>query len=196
MVKAHSTFLHLHVTPDPGPLPCAQVIVFEPLYDSYVGMAEAAGAVLVPVQLQPPEWSIPRAALEAAFSERTKLILVNTPHNPTGKVFTRDELQLIADLCIKHNAYALCDEVYEHLVFPPAQHLSLRGLPGTAERSIRLGSAGKTFSFTAWKIGWVTGPAALLAPIVKAHQFLVFTVASNLQRAVAHGLDHEEQFYK
>lgn len=176
--------------------PGDEVVVFEPMYDSYAGMAQQVGAKLVPVQLQPPNWDIPRQQLEAAFSDKTKFILVNTPHNPTGKVFTREELQFIADLCTRHNTYALADEVYEHLVFEPHQHLSLRALPGMAERTIRLGSAGKTFSFTAWKVGWMTGPAQLLAPIIKAHQFLVFTVASNLQHAVAYGLDEADWFYR
>lgn len=176
--------------------PGDEVIVFEPMYDSYAGMAQQVGAKLVPVQLQPPDWSIPEQQLRAAFSDKTKFILVNTPHNPTGKVFTRQELQLVADLCLQHNCYALSDEVYEHLVFKPHQHISLRALPDMQDRCIRLGSAGKTFSFTAWKVGWMTGPAHLLAPIIKAHQFVVFTVATNLQHAVAYGLDKEQQFYQ
>lgn len=159
-------------------------------------MCQASGAKLVPVQLQPPDWSIPQAALEAAFSERTKFILLNTPNNPTGKVFTREELAFIADLCIQHNTYAVCDEVYEHLVFEGSEHVSLRALPGMHERCIQLGSAGKTFSFTSWKVGWMTGPATLLAPCIKAHQFLVFTVPSSLQRAVAYGLQDEQSFYR
>ncbi|GBF97164.1 aminotransferase [Raphidocelis subcapitata] len=173
--------------------PGDEVIVFEPLYDSYVGMCAQVGAKLVAVQLQPPEWSIPEQQLEAAFSERTKFILVNTPHNPTGKVFSRAELELIARLAERHGAYVLSDEVYEHLTFPgAAPHVSIRSLPRMRERTIRLGSAGKTFSLTAWKIGWMEGPERLLAPCVKAHQFLVFTVPSSLQRAVAEGLDGEE----
>jgi bifunctional pyridoxal-dependent enzyme with beta-cystathionase and maltose regulon repressor activities len=112
------------------PLLSGQVIVFEPLYDSYTAMCEQCGGVLVPVQLQPPAWCIPGDALAAAFSERTKLVLVNTPHNPTGKVFTRAELQCIADLAACHGVYVLCDEVYEHLVFEGVEHVSLRALPG------------------------------------------------------------------
>ncbi|KAG1675147.1 hypothetical protein FOA52_003370 [Chlamydomonas sp. UWO 241] len=175
--------------------PGDEVIIFDPCYDSYAGMARMAGAVLVPVRLSLPDFSVPVDELSAAFSERTKLILVNTPHNPSGKVFTEKELSLVARLCVQHDVICLCDEVYEHLVFGGAVHVSPRSLPGMRERSIRLGSAGKTFSFTAWKIGWMTGPAALLAPIIKAHQFLVFTVPSNLQRAVAAGLDGETEFY-
>uniref|UniRef100_A0A7S0RQZ7 Aminotransferase class I/classII large domain-containing protein n=1 Tax=Chlamydomonas leiostraca TaxID=1034604 RepID=A0A7S0RQZ7_9CHLO len=172
-----------------------EVIMFDPMYDSYVSMARRAGAVIKPVRLALPDFHVPLEELAAAFSPRTKLIMVNTPHNPSGKVFTRAELEAIAALCIQHDVIAVCDEVYEHLVFGGAQHVSLRSLPGMAERSVRLGSAGKTFSFTAWKVGWVTGPARLLAPIIKAHSFLVFTVSSSLQRGVAHGLDHESSFY-
>lgn len=170
--------------------PGDEVIVFEPLYDSYVGMCRQVGATLVPVQLQPPSWSIDAAALAAAFSPRTKFVLVNTPHNPTGKVFSRAELELVARLARENGAYVLSDEVYEHLTFPgAAPHVSIRALPGMRARTLRLGSAGKTFSLTAWKVGWVEGPAALLAPCAKAHQFLTFTVPSSLQRAVAAGLD-------
>lgn len=173
-----------------------EVIFIDPCYDSYATMARMAGAVVRPVKLALPDFHLPREELAAAFGPKTKLILVNTPHNPSGKVFDEEELEFIAELCIEHDVIALCDEVYEHLVFGGKKHVSLRGLPHMKERSIRLGSAGKTFSFTAWKIGWVTGPASLLAPITKAHQFLVFTVPSSLQRAVAHGLDHESAFYR
>lgn len=176
--------------------PGDEVIIFDPMYDSYVGMCLQCGAVVKPVKLLLPDFSIPIEELRSAFNARTKMVVVNTPHNPTGKVFSREELQLIADLCIQHDVIALCDEVYEHLVWAPHEHLSLRCLPGMEDRAIRLGSAGKTFSFTAWKVGWMTGPARLLAPIQKAHQFLVFTVPSNLQLAVAHGLDQEQTFYR
>jgi aspartate/methionine/tyrosine aminotransferase len=132
-----------------------QVVIFDPMYDSYVGMCKRSGGVLKPVRLQLPHFSINPDELAAAFSPRTKFILINTPHNPTGKVFSLPELTLIAGLCIKHNTYALCDEVYEHLVFSGAKHVSLRSLPGMHDRCIRLGSAGKTFSFTAWKVRYV-----------------------------------------
>ncbi|KXZ55357.1 hypothetical protein GPECTOR_3g487 [Gonium pectorale] len=175
--------------------PGDEVIMFDPMYDSYVSMARRSGAVIVPVRLRLPDFSVPLDELAAAVTPATKMIMVNTPHNPSGKVFTVAELEAIAALCVKHDLIALCDEVYEHLVFGGARHVSLRSLPDMAERAVRLGSAGKTFSFTAWKVGWMTGPSRLLAPIVKAHQFLVFTVPSSLQRAVAHGLDKEADFY-
>lgn len=175
--------------------PGDEVIMFDPMYDSYVSMAKRSGGVIRPVRLRLPDFSVPVDELAAAFSDKTKLLLVNSPHNPSGKVFTEPELKAIAELCIQHDVIAICDEVYEHLVFNGAKHVSLRSLPGMRERSIRLGSAGKTFSFTAWKVGWMTGPSRLLGPIIKAHQFLVFTVPSSLQRAVAHGLDNESSFY-
>ncbi|GLC43274.1 hypothetical protein PLESTB_001491600 [Pleodorina starrii] len=175
--------------------PGDEVIMFDPMYDSYVSMARRSGATIVPVRLRLPDFSVPLDELAAAVGPRTKMIMINSPHNPSGKVFTREELEAIAELCIRHDVIALCDEVYEHLVFGGAKHISLRSLPGMAERCVRLGSAGKTFSFTAWKVGWMTGPARLLNPIIKAHQFLVFTVPSSLQRAVAHGLDNESGFY-
>ncbi|KAK9832533.1 hypothetical protein WJX81_006591 [Elliptochloris bilobata] len=172
-----------------------EVILFDPQYDLYAPAATFAGAVIRTVQLDPNDWSVPHAAMEAAFSERTKLVLINSPHNPTGKVFSDEDLAFIAGLCVKHNTYAVCDEVYEHLVFEGSHHRSLRTFPGMADRAVRVGSAGKTFSFTAWKIGWVTGPARLVTAVAKAHQFVTFTVASSLQRAVAYGLDHEVAFY-
>lgn len=172
-----------------------EVIFFAPLYDSYLPMAWRAGAVPRIVQLHPPSWSVDAAELEAAFSPKTKLLVLNTPHNPTGKVFSGAELQLIADLCIRHNCLALLDEVYEHLVFPGTEHISLRSLPGMADRCLRIGSAGKTFSFTAWKVGWLSGPADMIKAVAKAHQFITFTVPSSLQRAVAYGLDSEQPFY-
>uniref|UniRef100_A0A7S3VSG2 Aminotransferase class I/classII large domain-containing protein n=1 Tax=Dunaliella tertiolecta TaxID=3047 RepID=A0A7S3VSG2_DUNTE len=176
--------------------PGDEVIILDPCYDSYVGMAHRAGGVVKPLRLRSDDMSIPLADLEKAFGPKTKLIMFNSPHNPSGKVFSHEEMQAIARLCIQHDVIAVCDEVYEHLTLNGTKHVSLRTLPGMAERSIRLGSAGKTFSFTAWKVGWMTGPSHLLAPIIKAHQFLVFTVPSNLQRAVAHGLNSEANFYR
>ncbi len=175
--------------------PGDEAVVFEPLYDSYVPMLRRAGAEVKFVRLQPPHWGLPREELAAAFSERTKLILINTPMNPTGKVFDREELSFIAALIEKYDTYAICDEVYEHLIFDGVKHIPLITLPGMRERTIRIGSAGKTFSMTSWKVGFLTAAPNLLSLIAKAHQFLVFTTASNLQRAVAHGLDHEQDWY-
>jgi aspartate/methionine/tyrosine aminotransferase len=175
--------------------PGDEAVVFDPLYDSYLPMLRRAGAVPKVVPLSPPDWKLPREALAAAFSERTKLLLMNTPMNPTGKVFDADELGFIAGLLERHDAYAVCDEVYEHLIFDGRPHLPLITLPGMRERALRIGSAGKTFSMTGWKVGYVTAAPDLLSVVAKAHQFLVFTTPPNLQRAVAWGLDNEEPWY-
>lgn len=175
--------------------PGDEAVVFEPLYDSYMPMLRRAGAEVKVVRLTPPDWALPVERLKAAFSDRTKLILFNTPMNPTGKVFTLDELTLIGELLQRHDAYAVCDEVYEHLIFDGRPHVPLITLPGMAERAIRIGSAGKTFSMTSWKVGFLTTSPELMSVIARAHQFLVFTTPSNLQRAVAHGLEHEVPWY-
>ncbi|PKQ06626.1 MAG: aminotransferase [Alphaproteobacteria bacterium HGW-Alphaproteobacteria-11] len=175
--------------------PGDEAIVLEPAYDSYKPVIEAAGAKAVPVSLEPPLWSLPLESLEAAFSDRTKLIVLNTPMNPTGKVFTRAELDAIAALLIRHDAYAVCDEVYEHLVFSGHRHIPLMTLPGMRERCLRIGSAGKTFSLTGWKVGYVTGPAHLLQTVAKTHQFVTFTTPPALQSAVAFGLAKDDAYF-
>ena len=176
---------------DPGD----EVVLIEPLYDTYLPIIQLAGGVPKIVRLQPPEWKLPEAELAAAFGPKTKLILFNTPMNPTAKVFNRRELDFIADLCRKHDAYAICDEVYEHLVFDGAEHVPLITLPGMRDRAIRIQSAGKTFSLTGWKVGYISACAALIDRIVKAHQFLVFTTPPNLQSAIAFGLNKEREFF-
>ncbi|HOV03564.1 MAG TPA: aminotransferase [Hyphomicrobiales bacterium] len=175
--------------------PGDEVVLFEPLYDCYLPIVRLAGGVPKFVRLTPPEWKVDRAALEAAFSDKTKLIVVNNPLNPAGKVYPREELEMIAELCVRHDAYAVCDEVYEHIVFDGAGHIPLMTLPGMRERALRIGSAGKTFSFTGWKIGYVTAAPALLAPVAKAHQFMTFTTTPNLQKAVARGLAKGDDYY-
>jgi len=175
--------------------PGDEVVLFEPLYDCYLPIVRLAGGVPKFVRLTPPEWKVDRAALEAAFSDKTKLIVVNNPLNPAGKVYPREELEMIAELCVRHDAYAVCDEVYEHIVFDGAGHIPLMTLPGMRERALRIGSAGKTFSFTGWKIGYVTDAPALLAPVAKAHQFMTFTTTPNLQKAVARGLAKGDDYY-
>lgn len=175
--------------------PGDEVVLFEPLYDTYLPVIRMLGAVPRLVRLAPPRWELPRAALSAAFGPRTKAILINTPMNPCGKVFTAAELAFIADLVHKHDAYAVCDEVYEHLTFDGWRHIPLMTLPGLRDRCMRVGSAGKTFSLTGWKIGYVSAPAALAAVVAKAHQNLTFTTAPNLQRAVALGLAKDQAYF-
>ena len=153
------------------------------------------GAIPRLVRLQPPHWDLPRAELAAAFGPKTKAILLNSPMNPCGKVFSRQELDFIASLVQLHDTYAICDEVYEHLTFDGCQHIPLMTLPGMRERCMRVGSAGKTFSFTGWKIGYVSAPRALAGAVAKAHQNLTFTSAPNLQRAVAVGLAKDDAYF-
>ena len=172
-----------------------EVVLFEPVYDAYALMLRRLSAVIRRVRLVPPDWSLPREALAAAFSPKTKLVLLNSPMNPIGKVFTRDELMFLASLVEQHDVFVVCDEVYEHLVFGNAPHIPLMTLPGMRERVLRIGSAGKTFSVTGWKVGYITAPAAVLRPITKAHQFVTFTTAPNLQHAVALGLGLEDAYF-
>jgi aspartate/methionine/tyrosine aminotransferase len=175
--------------------PGDEVVLFQPMYDCYTPMIRRAGAVPRFVDLSPPDWSFTAAQLEKAFSERTKAVVVNDPLNPAAKCFDRGELELIADAVIRHDAYAICDEVYEHLVFDDRVHIPLITLPGMEDRALKIGSAGKTFSLTGWKIGYITGPAEVLGPVAKAHQFLVYTTAPNLQAAVAKGLAKDDAYF-
>jgi len=175
--------------------PGDEIVLIEPLYDTYLPIVRLLGAVPRLVRLQPPGWDLPRDELAAAFGPRTKAIMLNTPMNPTGKVFSAEELAFIAGLLVRHDAYAICDEVYEHLVFAPARHVPLMILPGMAERCLRIGSAGKTFSLTGWKVGYVSGPPALTPVVAKAHQNLTFTTPPNLQRAVAQGLAKDDAYF-
>jgi len=175
--------------------PGDEVVVIEPLYDSYLPIIRRAGGVARPVKVTPPDWALPREALSAAFSERTKLIVLNNPMNPAAKVFDEEELAFIAELVERHDAYALCDEVYEHIVFDGRPHRPFITFPGMRERALKIGSAGKTFSVTGWKVGYVTAAPALLKPVAKAHQFITFTTPPNLQKAVAFGLGQDDAYY-
>jgi N-succinyldiaminopimelate aminotransferase len=180
--------------------PGDEVVCFEPYYDSYAASITLAGAVRRPVTLRPGpagRYVFDEAALRAAFGPRTRLVLLNSPHNPTGKVFTRAELDLIAALCREHDAYAVTDEVYEHLVFTDAAepHTPLASLPGMGERTLRISSAGKTFSCTGWKVGWATGPAPLVATVQRVKQFLTFVNAGPLQPAVAVALGLPDAYF-
>ena len=171
-----------------------EVMTFEPFYDSYTAAIALAGAQRRTVALQPPEWSFDPGQVAAAVSPRTRLLLLNTPHNPTGKVFSVEELDRIAEICVEHDLIAVTDEVYEHLVFD-GEHVPLASRPGMAERTLTISSAGKTFSFTGWKIGWVTGPAPLVAAVRTVKQFLTYVNGAPFQPAVAAGLRLPDGFF-
>ena len=177
---------------DPGD----EVIVFEPYYDSYAPSVVMAGGIVRSVALQPPAWNFDPQELARAFNARTRLILVNTPHNPTGKVFSQAELQYIADLCKERDVLALVDEVYEHLTYDGVPHVRLAQLAGMHERTLTVSSAGKTFSYTGWKIGWVIAPPALTAAVRSAHQFITFSTATPLQHAAAAGLRLPDSYFE
>jgi N-succinyldiaminopimelate aminotransferase len=171
-----------------------EVVVFEPFYDSYGAAIAMAGAQRRVVPLEPPDWSFDPDRLAAAVTPRTRLVLVNSPHNPTGKVFSADELAVIAEVCTRHDLLAVTDEVYEHLVFE-GRHVPLATLPGMAARTLTVSSAGKTFAFTGWKVGWASGPAPLVAAVRTVKQFLTYVNAAPLQPAVAVGLALPDAYF-
>ena len=172
-----------------------EVVLFEPMYDSYQACIAMAGAVAKPVTLRPPNYGFDPAELRAAISPKTKLVLVNTPHNPTGKVLDRSELQAIADIAIEHDLIVLTDEVYEHLTFDDAQHIAMATLPGMRDRVLSISSGGKTFNTTGWKVGWLCGPAALVAAARTAKQFLTYVSSGPFQPAIAVGLGLPDSYY-
>lgn len=181
--------------------PGDEVVVFDPTYDSYAASISMAGATIRPVTLRPElvanggyVYGFDESELRSAFSDNTRLLILNTPHNPTGKVFSAAELDLLAELCIKHDVIAMTDEVYEHLVFE-GQHLQLGARPDMAQRTLTISSGGKTFSFTGWKIGWVCGPANLVASVRIAKQFLTFVSGAPLQPAIAVGLRLDQSYF-
>ena len=175
--------------------PGDEAILFQPAYDAYAPLVRRAGATPRFVTLRPPDWALDPAALAAAFNERTKLVVLNNPLNPAGRVFSQGELDAVARLVEAHDAYAVCDEVYEHIIFGGARHLPFIARPGMRQRCLKIGSAGKTFSLTGWKVGLVVGPADLIRPVSRAHQFLTFTTPPNLQVAVAFGLGKTDAYF-
>lgn len=171
-----------------------EIVLLDPAYDCYRPIAEAAGATVRTVALQPPDWRLNEADLRAAITPGTAALVINTPMNPVGRVLDRQELEMIARVVASSNAMVICDEVYEHLVFDGRTHITLMSLPGMRERTVRCGSAGKMFSLTGWKVGWVSGPPAAIEAIAKAHQFLTFTTPPALQLGIAHALEHEMDY--
>jgi N-succinyldiaminopimelate aminotransferase len=175
---------------DPGD----EVVVLEPYYDSYLAMIAFAGGVRRPVTLRAPDFRLDIDELERAVTDRTKLLLVNSPHNPTGTVLHRDELEAIARTAVERDLVVVTDEVYEHLTFDDHEHVPLATLPGMFERTLSLSSAGKSFSFTGWKIGWATGPEELVGALLAAKQWLSFCSGTPFQLAIAHALEHEMDY--
>jgi aminotransferase len=175
---------------DPGD----EVIIFEPRYENYGPDCILSGAIPRFVRMHAPDWSFDPEELRAAFNKRTRAIVINTPHNPTGKVYSQQEMELIAELCIEHDVISITDEIYEHLVYR-GRHISIATLPGMANRTITISGASKTFSVTGWRVGWLIAPQALTAGIRKVHDFLTVGAAHPLQIAVASALEFPASFY-
>jgi len=174
--------------------PGDEVILFEPMYDAYLPMVRRAGGVPRIVRLHPPHWRLERETLATAFSDKTRVVVINTPHNPCASVMSRDELTMLAELCRAHNAICISDEVWEHVLFDGAEHVSM--LEVMRERTLKIGSAGKMFSLTGWKVGFACGAPDLMDAFAKAHQFLTFTTPPNLQRAVTYALGKPRAYFE
>lgn len=175
--------------------PGDEIIVFEPFYENYAPDAKLAGATLRYVQLRPPHWDFDEAELRLAFSERTRAIVINSPHNPTGKVFSRAELQVIAELCQSYDALALADEIYEHIVYGEAVHIPIATMPGMAARTVTISSISKSYSVTGWRVGWTVASPELTNSIRKVHDFLTVGAPSPLQEAAAVALAMPKAYY-
>jgi aspartate/methionine/tyrosine aminotransferase len=176
--------------------PGDEVVLLQPLYDAYAPLIRRAGGTLRFVRLEPPHWRITREALQAAFTSKTRMVVFNSPMNPTGVVVPDDDLQLLAEFCIAHDAVAVCDEVWEQVVFDGRVHQPLMALPGMRERTVKIGSAGKMFAMTGWKVGFLCAAPGLSDLMAKAHQYLTFTTPPNLQAAVAWGLENDREWFR
>lgn len=173
-----------------------EIIVFQPVYDSYVPNMRMAGVTPRYVNLYPPSWTFDPDELAAAFTPRTKAIIINTPHNPTGKCYSRHELEIIAELCLRHDVIAITDEVYEHITYDQTRHVRLATLDGMAARTLTISSLGKTFSATGWKVGWAIGAPELVESVNRAHQFITYSVATPLQAAAATALNLPDSYFE
>ena len=176
--------------------PGDEVVVFQPLYDAYLPLIRRAGGVPRLVKLSPPHWRFDRAMLEAAFGPRTRFVVLNNPINPAGAVLPHEDLALLAEFCVAHDAIAICDEVWEQVVFDGARHLPLIAFPGMRERTVKIGSAGKMFGLTGWKVGFLCAAPVLTHVLSRTHQFLTFTTPPNLQAAVAFGLENSGDWFE
>jgi N-succinyldiaminopimelate aminotransferase len=176
--------------------PGDEVVCFQPVYDSYLPVIRQAGGIPRLVSLKPPHWRLTEEDLRAVFNHKTKAVLFNNPLNPAAVVYPREDLELLAKFCQEFDTIAICDEVWEHVVFEGFQHIPLMSIPGMRDRTIKIGSAGKIFSLTGWKIGFVCAAPPLLRVCAKVHQFLTFTTAPNLQTAVAYGLGKPDDFFR
>jgi aspartate/methionine/tyrosine aminotransferase len=177
---------------DPGD----EVVVFSPFYESYGPDAILAGAVTTMVTLSPPDWTFDEEELRAAFGPRTRAVVINSPNNPTGKVFARDELSLIAELCVQHDVAAFTDEIYEHILYDGAAHLPIATMPGMAERTVTISALSKTYSVTGWRVGWAIAAPALMAGIRPVHDFLTVAAAAPLQIAGVTALEMADSYYE
>jgi N-succinyldiaminopimelate aminotransferase len=176
--------------------PGDEVVLFQPMYDAYLPLVKRAGGVPKLVRLEPPHWRFDEEMLDRAFSPKTRLVVLNNPLNPTATVFGRGDLELLAHYCERFDAVAVCDEVWEHVVFDGIRHVPLAAFPGMRERTVKIGSAGKIFSLTGWKVGFVCAAPPVMKALSRAHQFLTFTTPPNLQVAVAYGLGKDDAFFE
>ncbi|WP_034462147.1 MULTISPECIES: aminotransferase [unclassified Afipia] len=175
--------------------PGDEVLLFQPMYDSYVPIIRLAGGIPKFLRLEPPHWRLPEEAIRAAITPKTRYVILNNPLNPAAVVYPREDLEMLGRICQEHNLIAICDEVWEHVVFDGREHIPLISIPGMRDRTVKIGSAGKIFGLTGWKIGFVCAAPHILRVLAKAHQFITFTTAPSLQVAVAYGLGKPDDYF-
>jgi N-succinyldiaminopimelate aminotransferase len=175
--------------------PGDEVLLIQPLYDAYLPLVERAGGTAKLIDISPPDWQLDAVALAQAIGPKTRVLILNNPVNPAASMWTREDLTIVAEACVRHDVIAICDEVWEHVVFE-GEHIPLMALPGMRERTVKIGSAGKIFALTGWKVGWMLAAPVLASVLAKAHQFLTFTTPPNLQAAVAQGLGKPDDWFE